>query len=186
MSALRPVTLIAGGAFAVHELSYLAGFGAAGSHAPADHSYVAALLPALAILAALALFATVERGVAGRRAPPASPPARALTYAAAILALFFGQELVEGLLAGADVVQIGPVLAAHGVVAIPLALALGSVTWLAMRGLETVEARIATRFDQSTPRRAARLGLRPRWLDVVLSPAMLAGSAAPRAPPSPA
>jgi hypothetical protein len=185
MSALRPVTLIAGGAFAVHELSYLAGFGAAGSHAP-DHSYVAALLPALAILAALALFATVERGVAGRRAPPASPLARVLTHAAAILALFFGQELVEGLLAGADVVQIGPVLAVHGVVAIPLALALGSVTWLAMRGLETVEARIATRFDQSTPRHAARLGLRPRWLNVVLSPAMLAGSAAPRAPPSPA
>jgi hypothetical protein len=185
MSALRPVTLIAGGAIAVHELSYLAGFGTAGSHAPADHSYVAALLPALAIVAALALFATVERGVAGTRTPPASP-LTPLTYAAAILALFFGQETVEGLLAGADPVQIASVLAAHGVVAIPLALALGFVAWLAMHGLETVEARIATRFDQSTPRCAPRLGLRPRLLDVVLSPALLAGSAAPRAPPSPA
>jgi hypothetical protein len=184
MSALRPVTLIAGGAFAVHELSYLAGFGTAGSNAPVDHSYVAALLPPLAILAALALFATVERGVAGRRAQPASPLTRVLTYAAAILALFIGQEMVEGLLASADPIQIGTVLAAHGVVAIPLAVALGFVVWLAMRGLETVEARIATRFDQSTPRRAARLGLRPRWLDFALSPALFAGSAAPRAPPS--
>jgi hypothetical protein len=186
MSALRPVTLIAGGAIAVHELSYLAGFGTAGSHAPADHSYVAALLPALAILAALALFATVERGVAGTRTPPASALTRALTYAAAIVAVFFGQEAVEGLLAGAGPVQIASVLAARGVMAIPLALALGFIASLAMHGLETVEARIATRFDQSTPRRAPRLGLRPRWLDVVLSPTLLAGSAAPRAPPSPA
>lgn len=184
MSALRPVTLIAGGAFAVHELSYLAGFGTAGSHAPTDHSYVTALLPALAIVAALALFATVERGVTGRRTRPASPPTRILTYTAAILSLFFGQEMVEGLLAGANPVQIATVLAAHGVMAIPLALALGLVAWLAMRGLETVEARIATRFERSTPRRAARLGLRPRWLDVVLSPALLAGGAAARAPPS--
>jgi hypothetical protein len=184
MSALRPVTLIAGGAFAVHELSYLAGFGTAGSHAPTDHSYVAALLPALAIVAALALFATVERGVAGRRTRPTSPPTRVLTYTAAILSLFFGQEMVEGLLAGADPIQIGPVLAAHGVMAIPLALALGFAAWLVMRGLETVEARIATRFERSTPRRSAGLGLRPRWLDAVLSPTLLAGSAAPRAPPS--
>ena len=186
MSALRPVTLIAAGAIAVHELSYLARFGTAGSHAPADHSYVAALLPGLAILAALALFATVVRGVAGTRTPPASPPTRVLTYAAAILALFFGQETVEGLLAGADPVQIASVLAAHGVMAIPLALALALIASLAMHGLETVEARIATRFDQSTPQRAPRLGLRPRLLGVVLSPALLAGSAAPRAPPTPA
>jgi hypothetical protein len=184
MSALRHVTLIAGGAIAVHELSYLAGFGTAGSHAPTDHSYVAALLPALAIVAALALFATVERGVAGRRTRPASPRTRVLTYAAAILSLFLGQETVEGLLAGADPVQIASVLAAHGVMAIPLALGLGFVAWLAMRGLETVEARIATRFDRSTPRRAPRLGVRPRLLDVILSPALLAGGAAARAPPS--
>ena len=184
MSALRPVTLIAGGAFAVHELSYLAGFGAAGRHAPADHRTCRAASGA------------GDRGGAGavrhrgaRRCGEARPPASPLTGLSPTLPRswpFFGQELVEGLLAGADPVQIASVLVAHGVVSIPLALALGFVTWLAMRGLETVEARIATRFDQSTPRRAPRLGLRPRWLDVVLSPAMLAGSAAPRAPPSPA
>jgi hypothetical protein len=182
MPALRPATLIAAGAFAVHELSYLAGPEA--PHATWGHAYVAALLPALAILAALGLFVTIERGVAGRRTPAASPLTRVLTYAAAILALFLGQEAVEGLLAGADPVQIGAMFAAHGVVAIPLAFGFGFVAWLAMRGLETVEAHIATRFDQSTPRHAARSGLRPRWLDVVLSPALLAGSAAPRAPPS--
>jgi uncharacterized membrane protein YgdD (TMEM256/DUF423 family) len=181
VAALRAATFVAGGAFAVHELSHLAGSGAADS---AAHSYLSGLLPALAILAALTLLATVEGGLAGPRARRRSPFGRILTYAAAILAVFLAQEAAESLLAGGDPAAIGTLLAHGGIVAVPLALGFGTLAWLAVRGLEAVEERIATRFAESAAPGRPRASLRPRWLDVVLEPAILAGCAAARAPPS--
>jgi hypothetical protein len=182
IAAVRPATLVAGGVFAVHELSYLAGFGADASGTLQGHSHLAALLPALAALVALMLVATVEGGVAGTRRRVA-PVSRAIAYGGAILALFCVQEAAEGVLAGADPVRIAGVLVAGALVAAPLSLALGFVAWLAVRALDAVEERIAIRFERPDPA-AARFGLRPRWLDLVLSPALGARDAAARAPPS--
>ncbi|MGH2991324.1 MAG: hypothetical protein ACRDMA_15970 [Solirubrobacterales bacterium] len=184
IAAVRPATLVAGGVFAVHELSYHAGFGADAAATLQGHSYLAALLPALAALVALTLVVTVEGGVAGTRARRASPLSRIVAYAGAILALFCVQEAVEGLLAGGDPVRIGVALVSGGFVAAPLSLGFGFVAWLAVRGLEAVEERIAIRFERPASPGSARFGLRPRWLDVLLSPTLLAGGAAARAPPS--
>jgi len=183
ISALRPATLAASGVFAVHQLSYLVG-GAGGSHAlgAAGHTYLEGLLPLLAILVGLTVVATVEGGLAGGGAGPPrrSPVGRILTYAAAILAVFVVQELAEGLLRGDDVeVLVSPV----GLVAVPLALGFGLLAWLAASALEAVESRIAARFD-SVGRRPLGSSPRPPWLAVVLSPAVQAAGAAPRAPPS--
>src|SRR5918996_547112 len=86
VAALRAATFVAGGAFAVHELSYLAGPGSADSAALQGHSYLSGLLPALAVLAALTLLATVEGGLAARRARrrsrSASEPLPGLPFAA--------------------------------------------------------------------------------------------------------
>jgi hypothetical protein len=183
VTALRPGTLAAGGGSAVHQLSYLAG-GAGGSHAlhGPGHAYLEGLLPLLAVLAGLTVLAAVEGGLAGGAAGVRrrSPVARILTYAAAILALFVVQELAEGLLLGDDVeVLVSPV----GLVAVPLALGFGLLAWLAVSALEAVESRIAARFD-SVGRRPLGSSPRPPWLAVVLSPAVQAAGAAPRAPPS--
>jgi hypothetical protein len=184
VAALRAATFVAGGAFAVHELSYLAGSGAADSAALQGHSYLSGLLPALAALAALTLLATVEGGLAGPRVRRRSPLSRILTYAGAILAVVLAQEAAERLLVGGDPAAIGTLLAHGGILAAPLALGFGTLAWLAVRGLEAVEERIATRFAESSAPRRPRASLRPRWLDVVLSPVLLAGGAAARAPPS--
>ena len=184
VAALRAATFVAGGAFAVHELSYLAGSGAGDSAALQGHSYLSGLLPALAVLAALTLLATVEGGLAGPRVRRRSPLRRILAYAVAILGVFLAQEAAESLLVGGDPVAIGTLLAHGGIVAVPLALGFGTLAWLAVRGLEAVEERIATRFARSAAPGRPGASLRPRWLDVVLEPAILAGCAAARAPPS--
>jgi hypothetical protein len=184
VAALRAATFVAAGAFAVHELSYLAGSGAADSSALERHSYLSGLLPALAVLAALTLLATVEGGLAGPRVRRRSPLSRILTYTAAILAVFLAQEAAESLVVGGGPAALGAVLAHGGIVAVPLALGFGTLAWLAVRGLEAVEERIATRFAGSAAPGRAGASLRPRWLDVVLKPAILAGCAAARAPPS--
>jgi hypothetical protein len=179
ISALRPATLVAGGAFAVHQLSYLA---ADGSHAGApDHAYLGALLPVLAVLVALTVLATVEAGLGGGMAARRrSPVRRALTYAAAILAVFAVQEIAEGAIARDGLtVLVSPV----GLVAVPLALGFGTLAWLAARGLDAVEGCIAARFGLAFGA-CARSGFRPRRPAVVLTPAVLPGDAAPRAPPS--
>jgi hypothetical protein len=180
ISSLRPATLVASGAFAVHELSYLAG----GSHASdtAGHTYLEALLPLLAVLVGLTVVATVESGIAGgsARRRRRSPAARTLTYGAAILAVFGVQELAEGLLVGDDAaVLLSPV----GLVAIPLALGFGLLAWLAAHALEAVECNIAARFDAIGHRPASSTD-RPPCLALVFSPAAQAAAAAPRAPPS--
>src|SRR5919108_2038861 len=91
IAALRPGTLVAGGAVAVHQLSYLAG----GWHAldGPGHAYLEGLLPLLAVLAGLTVLAAVEGGLAGGGAGVRrrSPVARILAYAAAILAVFVVQ-----------------------------------------------------------------------------------------------
>jgi hypothetical protein len=183
ISALRPATLVASGAFGVHQLSYLVG-GPGGSHTldGVGHAYLEGLLPLLAVMAGLTVLAAVEHGLAGGGASVRrrSPVARVLTYAAAILAVFAVQELAEGLLVGDDVaVLFSPV----GLVAIPLALGFGLLAWLAARALDAVECRIAARFE--TPGHSpASSSVRPPWLALVLSPAAQAAGAAQRAPPS--
>ena len=184
IAALRPATLIAGGAFAVHELSYVSGYGGGASEALQNHSYLSALVPALGVLAALTLVATVEGGLAGSRVRRRSPLGRILTYAGAILVVFAVQETAESIFVAGHAGGVGAVFTQGGPVAVPLALAFGALAWLAVRGLEAVEDRIAARFEPTAVPEAARSRPRPRLLDVVLSPAVLAGGAAPRAPPS--
>ena len=182
IAALRPATLVAGGAFAVHELSYVAGYGGGASLALRDHSYLAGLLPALAVLVALTLLATVEGGLAGQRTLRASPLTRILTYAAAIVAIFAVQETAESLLAGGGPAQIAALLAHGGVAAVPLALGFGFLAWLAARGLEAVEGCLVARFAQPV-HRARRSTRRPRRAPAFALP-VLAACAAARAPPS--
>jgi hypothetical protein len=185
VAPLRPATVVAAGAFAVHELSYLAGYGETAHALDNGHAYLTGLVPVLAVLVALTLLAAVERGVSGgATARRRSPVGRALTYTGAILAMFGVQEVAEGLLVAGHPGPVGPFASPAGLVAVPLALIFGSLAWLVVRGLEAVESRIAARFERAGTSRPPRKGLRPRRLELVLSPAALASGAAARAPPS--
>ena len=186
-AALRPASIVAAGAFAVHQLSYLAGYGGDASQALEEngHAYLSGVLPMLCVLAGVALFAVVEGGVAGVPATvrQRSPFGRAFIYPAAILAVFAVQEIAEGLLVVNHAEGVAAALPQVGPVAIPLALVFGALVWVTVRGLEAVQDCIARRFEPAT-HDATRSGLRSRWLAVVMSPAALPGGAAPRAPPS--
>lgn len=187
VAALRPATVVAGGAFAVHQLAYLAGYGGAASHALEHHGhgYLTAVGPVLAVLAALTLLAAVEGGIStSRLRRRRSPLARALTYAAAILVVVVVQELTEGVLLSGHPGPFAWFASPVAMFAAPFAIASGALAWLAVRGLEAVEAGLAARFEPVPARRAARSRMRRRGPDLVLSPAALAGGGAARAPPS--
>ena len=188
IAALRPAIAVAGGAFAVHQLAYLAGYGGAASHALEHHghAYLTALGPVLAVLAALTLLAAVEGGISPSRPAPRrrSPLARALTYAAAILVVVVVQELTEGVLLSGHPGPFAWLASPVAMFATPFAIASGALAWLAVRGLEAVEDRIAQRFEPAALRGTRRSSVRPRWPDVVPSPAALASGGAARAPPS--
>lgn len=186
IAALRPATVVAAGAFAVHQLGYLAGYGSGAAHALEHHGhgYLTGFVPVLAVLAALTLLAAVEGGVSRVRATARlrSPLGRALTYATAILAVFAVQEIAEGLLVAGHPGPIGLFASPVGPAAIPLALGFGALAWLAVRGLEAVEERLAARFAPIV-RRTRRSTPRPMRTSLFAPPA-LAGGAAARAPPS--
>jgi hypothetical protein len=180
MARLTPATFVAGGAFAVHQLSYLVGGGASHALQGQSHAYLEGLLPLVAVLTALTLLGAVEGGIAGATARRPAPAHRALAYAAAIFAVFAAQELAEAILGAHGVAALAsPVVVA----AIPLALCFGGIAWLAVRGLEAFESAIAARFEPVVRPRSGS-GVRPRWLPLVLTPALVPGGAAPRAPPS--
>jgi hypothetical protein len=188
LAALRPATVVAAGALAAHQLAYLAGYGGAASHALEHHGhgYLTAVGPVLAVLAALTLLAAVEGGISpSRLAPPRrSPHARALAYAAAILVVVVLQELTEGLLVTGHPGPLAWLASPVAMFAAPFAIVCGALAWLAVRGLEAVEDRIARRFEPAGLRGTRRSSLPPRWPDVILSPTALAGGGAARAPPS--
>lgn len=188
IGVLRPATVVAAGAVAVHQLRYAVGYGGEASGALRDHghAYFEALIPILALLGGITVLATLVAALAGSTGTAArrSPALRALTYAAAIMVVFGAQETAEGILFAGHPGGVAAVAAHGGLVAIPLAVAFGWLVWLAVRGLEAVEERLATgpaRADCRAPDRSAR---RPAWRALPASPTPAAAGSPPRAPPS--
>jgi hypothetical protein len=137
---VRLASILAVGAFGLHQLRYLIAYG--GSSAAEGHRYMSDLLPPIAVLVLAAVLATLIRGTEGAT-PERTPLARRIAvFAGALLAIFVGQELLEGLVAGHSA---GPatVLSDGGWIALPLALSIGTVAALLARVLEGVERAIA-------------------------------------------
>jgi hypothetical protein len=156
--AIRLGSLLAFSAFGLHQLRYeLAHGGDAGRALAAEgHGYLADALPFLAALIVAALLATALCARLGSGGSQRSHPARALTYALAILAVYCSQELLEGALAAGHPTGLDAVAGSAGWVALPLALLLGAVTALVVVALELVEAVL------SPPTRRRRRLLPPR------------------------
>jgi hypothetical protein len=151
----RTAALIAVGAFAVHQLRYLAGYGhEAGSELSRQgHGYLAGALPVLAAFLLSAVAAGLLRAALGRRAGMAAPTVvaygrdtygrRAALFGVAIALVFLSQESLEGAFSAGHPDGLAAVVARGGWFALPLAGLLGALCALLDRGLTKLEAAIA-------------------------------------------
>ena len=181
---MRAALLTIVGALALHQARYLL---APPEHVHSGaHAYFAWAVPLIAVLA---VAAAVELGLRLSRsrgeAAPALPPASILfvVFTFTLLTIFGAQESLEALLADGVLPAENPFVADGAWVSIPLAIALGALLALLLRGVALVVALVGSRPPRR--RRAPRgSGRRPARV----FPATGSGisrSLAPRGPPLP-
>jgi hypothetical protein len=184
---VRLAAILALGAFALHQLRYLIASG--GTSAAEGHRYMGDLLPPLSVLVLAALLATLLRGTEGASRVRAPLARRAAVFAGALLAIYLGQELLEGLMAAGHSASLIAVLADGGWVALPLAVAIGALAALLVRLLEGVERVIAV-VHAERPLRSRAPAIRGRALRArgtsLLSAPLAFGLARRPPPPAPA
>ena len=140
---IRLAAIFAVGAFALHQLRYLLTIGSSGELAQASHHYMADLLPPIAVLVLAAAVATLIRGTEGA-SPSGTPLTRRITvFAGALLAIFVGQECLEGIIAVGHPAGPATLVANGGWLTLPLALGIGALSALLAKALESVERAIA-------------------------------------------
>jgi hypothetical protein len=160
-AALRTSAAIALGAFVVHQLRYLVGYGdGAGAALGAQgHAYLEAILPLLVVLAASSVVGTLAAAVLSSRHTTAAGRSAGWAFCAAVLLLVFGvQESVEGVLFTGHPGGPSAVLAHGGWIAVPIAIAVGGVVSLLLSCLVSVERRLAEARPRAMPRAPAVIG----------------------------
>ncbi|MEX2195227.1 MAG: hypothetical protein WD844_08060 [Thermoleophilaceae bacterium] len=192
---LRRAALIAAGAFALHELRYVVGYGGDAGTVAAEHGHaylswvegaVLALVVAAGCAFVFALLVEFRRlhGPAPRR--PAESLARSwLIYSAVLAGIYSLQELAEGALAHGHPVGLEGLAGHAGWTAYLLALAIGALVALALRGARDAIALAARpRRSCAAPPRLPLPPLRPALFLPLPRPGVLALNLAGRAPPS--
>lgn len=186
---LRAAALLLGAAFALHQLRFLLAYHGAAAHelGRQGHDYLGLLLPlvpAALMLAALNLAGAVSAARHGSAVEAPPPPGRTLWAAASatLLVLYTAQESIEGLIASGHPDGLSGVFGHGGWIAVPLALALGLLVALLLRGAAVAVARAADRAQARSPRRPSRTLPRARraWRPRV---GLLARHLAGRGPP---
>lgn len=151
----RTAALVALGALAVHQLRYLAAYGAGAGHelSRQGHGYLTQALPVVVALAVAALAACVLRAaLSGAEGDEPSARRRALPYALAIAVVFASQETIEGALFTGHAAGLAAVFAGGGWLALPLALLCGWACALLDRGVQRLELIAARAFAPGRPR----------------------------------
>jgi hypothetical protein len=160
-AALRTSASIALGAFVLHQLRYLVGYGdGAGAALGAQgHAYLEAILPLMIVFATSSLVGTfVAAAFLAPRTTAARRSAGWAFCAAALLVVFGLQETVEGLLFTGHPGGLSAVLGHGGWVAIPIAVAVGGVVSLLLSCLVCVERRLTEVRPSALPRAPAVVG----------------------------
>jgi hypothetical protein len=188
---VRLASILAVGAFALHQLRYLLAFGGSASAELAQdgHRYMSDLLPPLSVLVLAAVVATLIRGTEGA-SPARAPLARRIAvFAGALLAIYVGQELLEGLVTSGHASGLAAVLAGGGWIALPLALMIGTLAALLAHMLERAERVIAVihleRPLRSRPPAVRGTALPARGVSLLSAP-LAFGLARRPPPPAPA
>ena len=190
----RGVALVPAAALLVHQLRYVLAYGGGADQALSEqgHAYLSSVTPWVVFLFAAVLGAFLGQLARAWRLgededrSAASPLVVWLAAVAGLVALYTGQELLEGLLASGHPPGLIGVFGDGGWWAIPAALFVGGLLTLALRG-----ARVAIRFVAAlrakalAPARRTRSGTRAP-ANLLLAPLQPMATAAPgRAPPLP-
>ena len=201
-ATLRTSALFYAGALALHELRYLVGWGSGADRALADqgHAYLTYAMPWAVALAAAGVGQVVwrlagprGRGDPDRRGDHSQHARQAVAWLAAscgLLAIYASQEGVEGLLAPGHPFGLAGVCGHGGLVAIPLALALGGAIVLAelgaraaLTGTSPLAVAVAARLRPAPDPVPAGLA-RPAPRRASAAAGVLAAHLAGRAPPA--
>ena len=181
---LRASAALSAGALLLHQLRYLAGHGAEAGSALAreGHGYLGLVGPLIGILFALAL-AHLAVSVQRRSAPePGRGMARLWPLAAgSLLLIYVAQESLEGALVAGHPAGLAGLVGAGGWFALPLALVLGFVVALLLRGAEALLTALARRPGRFEAPRDIRCPAPPLTR---AGAAVLARHLAGRAPPT--
>lgn len=191
VTRVAPLALTPAGAWAVHQLRYWLAFGPhAGAVLQAQgHSYLRSLAPWIALLVAASVGAflrSLGRALGGRRSLPRytlSFTALWLLCTISLLAIYVGQEFLEGLFASAHPAGLAGIFGYGGWWAIPAAGGIGLVLAAAFHGARWVLDQVALRGQRAgiaSPRATAAAA--PRIV-LVPRPAPLAGGWSGRGPP---
>lgn len=135
----RAAALLAGGAFALHQLRYLLGYGGDSHAALGDqgHAYMTVLAPVIAVALMLVAADFGARLIRARGERDGAAPALGRLWLLATLSLLGAytlQESLEGALAPGHPAGVAALLGHGGWAALPLAAALGLVIALLVRG----------------------------------------------------
>ena len=185
----RILALLPLAALGVHQLRYLLAFGQDADHelAVEGHRYLSGLSPLCVVLAATVAAELIVRVARARPgAFDAKPRYRlvglAAATAAALVAIYVAQELLEGLLSTGHPGGLEGVFEAGGWWSLPIATSFGIAIALFAHGAAAAVAFVAARRSTAPLRHAARAPLRPLEVQLPrLSP--LAAAAPGRAPP---
>lgn len=191
---IRAAALMPAAVLTVHQLRFQLAFGegADGKLASEGHQYLSALAPVAAMLLAIgaglflaALSRAWRRGMDENegRGPVSPFPKIWLLAAVSLLAIYCGQELLEGFLVSGHPGGIAGVFGEGGLWAVPLSVALGAVVALGLRVADVAVRWAGGRRARPVARRAPlRLSARPGAVFLALREP-LADAAAGRAPP---
>lgn len=180
-------------ALAVHQARYLLAFGSDSGHelAVEGHHYLTGLAPWIVVSCAMAFGLFLTRISRAWRTGHAETSPRALlgrlwlACALGLVAIYTGQELLEGLLSTGHPGGLAGVYGDGGLWALPAAAVVGLALALVVRASSRVVAfvaRLSVRRARSHPHRSLPDFALPAFVER-LSPAPLATAAAGRAPP---
>jgi hypothetical protein len=191
LRGLARAPLVPAAALAVHQLRYMLAFGSRASLVLAQqgHSYLHSLVPWIVLLvgvAASGFLYALGRAMAGQRSAPRFALSLLALWAistACLLAIYSGQELLEGFFATGHPAGLAGVFGYGGWWAVPAALSVGLVLAALLHGARWVLDEVAARCGPV--QRFARPRLRVRLPFATLLPrlAPLAGGWSGRGPP---
>ncbi|MGA9857935.1 MAG: hypothetical protein WBQ18_08725 [Solirubrobacteraceae bacterium] len=187
------MALLPAAALAVHQLRYFLAFGgdAAAQLKSTGHSYLHSVVPWIVLLAALAaggFLRSLGRALGGRvsrSGQTISFTGLWLACAASLVAIFAGQEFLEGLFATGHPAGLAGIFGYGGWWAIPVSLCIGLVLAACLYSARWVIAEVIRRYGARPPRRRRRVAPSRRPLLVLgPTPAPVADGWSDRGPPA--
>jgi uncharacterized membrane protein YgdD (TMEM256/DUF423 family) len=185
--SVRLASILAVGAFGLHQLRYLIVSGASSAEHSA-HGYMPDLMAPIAVLVLAAALATLIRGTEGATPERAPLGRRIALFAGALFAIYVGQESLEAILTIGHPGILESLFSGGGWLALPLALAIGGLSAVLARALERVEHAIAIAHAErvrSRPPAVSGRALPARGLSLAFAP-LAFGLARRPPPPAPA